>query len=1264
MSTQSKCRAAARSRAAAVEAVPAPWLTAENSMLAMVRPFCDDGRLPPHRVWNPESPQMRTFEAFREALRNMYADAKLDGEEPYAMWKEWKYNDLSEYWTDGMVTPKRGKTRAIYEEKVYDRFRWMAAVCRNAWQLMSPQPATTQVRCFQAVFDPAKARQRPTLVQWDTMTLGGPHTEVHPSLVQDTVIAQNRQFWADLQRLQLPADAKASAAVERTDLLSDQTDVPLDSTTASLSLGTSLDHSNSNSNSSSSSNNNSNNNNSSNNNSNNNNNNNNNNGGGDGMAIQGSDDEYDEDRPYDMDEESGMVVNPSKRQKATDTRHTGDGKAEESMGQNTFIAFAAPMPLRQTKSPVTLTRRTADNPKPSSSDLLAPGPMAAAAAAAPTPAAAATATPAATGYDLLSTGFGNVAASDQQAPLTPGLVDDFIRLTAAGYLNVRAKPTSTGPVEAPADTNEWIARLSSSGLGITLTNVAGTVDETTGKATVSGLDITLNFLGLAQPLVFSTAQCALAVTGQADVGDAILSDTALRKFKMLSLGLGPLGNDSSGAVPPGRDVSLAAVSLAFAPSWLQPLTTLFSLAAGTMLTVDDSAGARSMLTLSPDDRYTTWLRLAFRFHDEAAFKQQFKSMMGFLHADVEITSLRVVGRRTAMTVPRDNDTAAMEKRDIAIQAVFTVSSTVVIDVYVTFLQGATKLVLRFRSGPSAVPTALFSSRVLGDDVFDPSSMIPHSDNFSIAIRELSFTLSNPGSGGSASGGSTSFGITTAMARFELKLFGAPFTATIAGLPGQFAELGLELWTVFRPTWNPLMIAYLEDTDLCVPPRGADPQPISIATFIPGVRESDLPAGLKLNIARASLWMRRLADGSADVQFEGMIACDPNAKTGVPCVGIDYVSVAANCNRSSSGQAAWDFSLSTSVLLRPRSLADYDPMSLNLGATYTHATTTWVLTGGVVNLQFAVLYNLFDSDAQGPVMDVLEHISIPSLNVTLTFGPGQSSLLATGVLQIGGLGLDLLYSYTKEQDTAKQWRFQAQLGAVGTSTKLVDLLSSLDPNSTLLDQLHDVPFVRDIEFPAMADGAAASANPYNSTGDDTTLPDDAPVYFSVSQSDAGLTVWLKLAFDTPEGNVSLLFVQYVPAAPASAAGAPAGPAPAPKRLLRVSLDHLPQLPDIPVYGPVTQPVDALEYMLVHDGTTAAANAPLGFTRDEIADVNQVRASRPFFLFGAKWLTLLFLRIISLSPPRHRSCSETEESRVLLPAAARPRQTTSCSLATTS
>src|SRR5205814_3303114 len=147
-----------------------------------------------------------------------------------------------------------------------------------------------------------------------------------------------------------------------------------------------------------------------------------------------------------------------------------------------------------------------------------------------------------------------------------------------------------------------------------------------------------------------------------------------------------------------------------------------------------------------------------------------------------------------------------------------------------------------------------------------------------------------------------------------------------------------------------------------------------------------------------------------------------------------------------------------------------------------------------------------------VMDLLEHLSIPYFKVQIDFGPDQSSLLATGILQIGNFELDLLYIYTKEKDKDKVWRFQAQLGIVDTSTKLVDLLESLDPGSGVLQELETVPFIKDIEFPKMED---APASPMSTT--DATLPDDAPVYFSVSHSDVGLTIWLKLEFDTPAGN---------------------------------------------------------------------------------------------------------------------------------------------------
>jgi hypothetical protein len=83
--------------------------------------------------------------------------------------------------------------------------------------------------------------------------------------------------------------------------------------------------------------------------------------------------------------------------------------------------------------------------------------------------------------------------------------------------------------------------------------------------------------------------------------------------------------------------------------------------------------------------------------------------------------------------------------------------------------------------------------------------------------------------------------------------------------------------------------------------------------------------------------------------------------------------------------------------------------------------------------------------------------------------------------------------------------------------------------------------------------------------------------------------------------------------------PATVKPKPKRILRVRLDSLPKLPDIPVVGSIGQPIDSLDYMFVSAGTSAVGAVMPGLTRTELADINLVSTSicdceaRMLFLF---------------------------------------------------
>jgi hypothetical protein len=257
------------------------------------------------------------------------------------------------------------------------------------------------------------------------------------------------------------------------------------------------------------------------------------------------------------------------------------------------------------------------------------------------------------------------------------------------------------------------------------------------------------------------------------------------------------------------------------------------------------------------------------------------------------------------------------------------------------------------------------------------------------------------------------------------------------------------------------------------------------------------------------------------------------------------------------------------------------------------------------LQFALLYDLFDGDSKGSVMDVMHHISIPYLQCTWSYIDGSSTLHVEGALLVHTLELKLAYDY---DSAGKEWTFQAQLGTVSndgdTKITIVDLIRDFDPDSEVAAKLDEVPFIRDIALPTV-----------------NTTPGsfgDAPIQLLISNKGGATVMWFQIEIETPAGKLSFLFVQYQPNLQGSQAGGGTGgttggttttttTAAKPKRLLRIRLDSLPSLPSVPIVGQINDPVDSLEYILVRDVTgeiKIASGGKAGFTLTEVQVINAV------------------------------------------------------------
>jgi len=284
-----------------------------------------------------------------------------------------------------------------------------------------------------------------------------------------------------------------------------------------------------------------------------------------------------------------------------------------------------------------------------------------------------------------------------------------------------------------------------------------------------------------------------------------------------------------------------------------------------------------------------------------------------------------------------------------------------------------------------------------------------------------------------------------------------------------------------------------------------------------------------------------------------------------------------------------------------------PAFIALGLHYdtSQSGSSWLLRASAQNLSVALLRSFFDDGpASDGAMAVMSKINLRELDFLYTYRKNvASSFLITAVLTLGDLELDLSYQYvTASGDGSEKTatavyleenpdggqlpkdKSQHKLKLDGTaSMKFVASLRASTPQSTIASIAESI-----------VPGAAASlpgwvgdivVNPTTATGDS---PPTAELEFSTKKdpnvpngNNSVLTVWLSIA------GFSLTFVQYKTADTANTKAIL-------KRLIRISVDQIPLLKDIPLVGRLPQPFDNLEYMWVDDET----DTPVGITRQEL------------------------------------------------------------------
>jgi hypothetical protein len=313
-----------------------------------------------------------------------------------------------------------------------------------------------------------------------------------------------------------------------------------------------------------------------------------------------------------------------------------------------------------------------------------------------------------------------------------------------------------------------------------------------------------------------------------------------------------------------------------------------------------------------------------------------------------------------------------------------------------------------------------------------------------------------------------------------------------------------------------------------------------------------------------------------------------------------ISVLATLTRSkptkppnADTQTSTSLVISSSFYLYPNDpTSTLSPAFLQVQLEYDNsaAGSDWTLQGSLDNLSVALLANYFDESCRDGAMAILGNITLASLDMFYTYTSGSaSSFLISAVLQLGGLELDLSYQYVSSLNKGQTaaaiqwpdspppgvkllqttgWAFEAYLRVNSPAATIASIAESIVPSSSA-------------KIPTFVGGISVA--PKND-------PTNSPVkllYTGGDDKGSILMVWLSI------GVFNLTFIQYRSPAANGATSVT-------KRIMRISIDQIPLLDDVPLINQLPQPFDYLTYMWVEDDdpkTTGTDKA--GFSRALLA-----------------------------------------------------------------
>ncbi|MCJ1309778.1 hypothetical protein MMC25_003439 [Agyrium rufum] len=794
-------------------------------------------------------------------------------------------------------------------------------------------------------------------------------------------------------------------------------------------------------------------------------------------------------------------------------------------------------------------------------------------------------------FFLYGSDFGSVANDNTCARLYDGSFSQFATFLDSGCLQLEAgwtPPAAGSPLTFAnlSSSDPWLASLHSNLIGkITNLQLQGCISG--GNAQVTGAQVSVDIFNTK--LIF--ASTAPDVT-------SFESRAMLKDYNLLSLPLTMPTVTSFNVMDILQECGMPLLDNVKGSVTLPGFESINVLKAN----LDTSEESRNSLSFKANCNNSTWLRLRFKL-DITSLGSIFASAFPFLES-FHLDSVYLICQKTSNCLT--GSSKAVVQTRISLEADISIGNdadTLSCRLWVVFAPGSTDFILRFTQPYDLTMINRTLGKLVGlsdTSTLDVKSLIP-GDIFEVQVQQVSIKLNN------GSDGASPFSVQLLSINFELDIFSSAFLLGIHYSPTtKAATLTAKLWTELAPDKNDYsLLPYVEEYDVFYP---AKVTPTGVVHFDQLTSSSvTLPPALGLNLGLTELGFSATKDASGvNATFIGTIQTGsqiPDA--GAPTV--DLTSLSLYCTYSKpvgANSASYDVTLSTRLYLVPRNFPDLPAAMVSISVELKDSPSggqVWTVIGDATDLAFAALYECFDQDANDGVMDILENFAIPSLYLEWQHGPDQTNLIAQGSLAIGPFELDLRYDYTgkvkSDPKSVSIWNFDASLGSSSSEgSSLLDLLTTLGLSEDVTDSLkEDVPFLADIDIPPATPSA------------DT----DPPVVLHVSTTSTSSTiVWLQISITSTFGTLSFTYVQLqgprVRPSDGSSAPTPLGF----KRIIRVMLDKLPTIPNIPVIGQIDQPFDSIDYVWVGDTTLpkeAPANTPQGFTDSEMTAINSTIAN---------------------------------------------------------